>query len=767
MNAVRSSFTSALVLTLALATPAFAQTETPPAVTTGTVEGRVVAEATGSRLTNTEVTIVDLRRRAAVDEAGVFRFEKVPAGAWLLRAAGPAGRGVARVEVAAGETVAVEIVIDLAVSDELVVTASADPRSQLELAQPTTVITGEELDERLEATLGQTLDEQPGVTSTYFGPGASRPVIRGLGGDRIRTLQGGIGSGDAANTSPDHAVSLDPLSAERIEILRGPSTLLYGSSAVGGVVNVLDERIPDYVPERAVSGELQVLGGSVSDERSGAVSLVGGAGRLAWHADYSRRETDDYEIPGRAAVDVDEEHGEEAEPEGVLENSALENESAGFGASYVTERGFLGVSVSGFDTLYGVPGHGHGEKEHGHEEEEERIRIDLDQRRVDLRGETLLASRLFSGLKVRFGTADYEHVELEGEEVGTRFLNDSWEGRFELVQRKRDVGAGALSGSLGMQVSCSDFEAIGEEAFVPPSVTDDWAVFGFQEIERGPLSYQLGLRWENREIDADAGPANAAASRSFDGVSGSLGLVWRFADGYSFTTSLSRTERLPTATELYADGPHAATRAFEIGDPDLDSEESVGLDVSLKGAGERLTGSLSLFYNDFSGYVYESFTGDVEDGLEVVRFVQRDAEFVGAEVDLVFRLAEIGTGHLDLRARGDVVRAELADGTPLPRIPPLRLGAGLTWHQGPWHALAELRWTDDQDRLGANEAPTDGSTVLNASTSYRFFLGATVTDLMLRGTNLTDEEVRNHVSFLKDEVPLPGRDVSLLLRVAF
>lgn len=732
-----------LVLVLASALAARAQTDPPPTAVTGSIAGRVVADATGNRLARTEVSIVDLRRRTAVDDSGVFRFDDVPAGTWLLRADGPAGRGVARVEVTAGVTAEVDVVVDLAVSEEVVVTASADARSQLEVAQPTTVIAGEELDERLDATLGQTLDEQAGVTSTYFGPGASRPVIRGLGGERIRTLQGGLGSGDAAGTSPDHAVSLDPLSAERIEILRGPSTLLYGSSAVGGVVNVLDERIPDYVPERPVSGEAQMLGGSVADERSGAVSLTGGAGRLAWHADASRRETGDYAIPG-----------------GVLESSALENDTVAVGLSWVGTGGFLGISASGFDSLYGVPGHEHhGDEVHdGGGADEAALRIDLEQRRLDLRGETALPGRLFSGVKLRLGAADYAHTELEGAAVGTRFRNDSWEGRLELVQRAR----GGRSGSFGLQLSSSDFAALGAEAFVPPSVTDDRALFAFQEVERGDLSYQLGVRWEGREIDPEGG-----VSRSLDGVSGSLGLVWRFAAGYSLTASLSRTERLPTATELYADGPHAATRAFEIGDPHLGNEESLGLDLSLKAAGARLSGSLNLFYNDFDGYIYESFTGAVEDGLDVVRFAQRDAAFVGGEVDVALRLAEIGGGHLDLRTRGDYVRAELADGTPLPRIPPLRLGAGLTWHQGPWHALAEVRWSDDQRRVGENETPTAGSTVVNASTSYRFVSHGTVTDVMLRATNLTDEEVRNHVSLLKDEAPLPGRDVSLLLRLSF
>lgn len=760
------------------------QTVTPdadPSADTGTVAGRISAETTGKNLSGTQVTLVDLRRRVETAADGSFRFERVPPGDHLLRAAGPAGRALTRVTVEAGKLTTVDLAVDIAVMDEMVVSAGPGARSQLETAQPTSVLSGEELVLRREGTLGETLDDQPGVSSTSFGPGASRPVIRGLGGERIRTLQGGIGSADASNSSPDHAVSVDPLSAERIEILRGPATLLYGSSAVGGVVNVLDARIPDYVPEQPVSGQAEIGGGTAADQRSGAVSLTGGAGTFAWHADYSRRDADDVEVPDEARDEDGESLG------GILENSAVETDSGSVGVSWVTERGYFGVSASGFDTLYGVPGHAHG---HGHEddehgeddhhdegsmhaaveddehddhgeegEEEEDIRIDLEQRRFDLRGEYLLGGGFVEGVKVRFGVADYEHVELEGDEVGTRFLNDSWEGRLELVQRRR----GDWDGSLGLQASSSDFSAIGEEAFVPPSVTDSLAVFAFQELEKGPLTWQFGLRWEAQDVD----PEGALPRRSFDGVSGSLGLVWELAGDSSLTASLSRTERLPTATELFADGPHAATRAFEIGDPDLDPETSLGFDLSLKTGSERVSGAVNLFVNRFDGFIYEAFTGLQEDGLEVVRFVQEDAEFLGAEVDLLWRLAEVGGGHFDLRTRADYVRAELDDGSALPRITPLRLGLGLSYHRGPWHGLVEVRRVQEQDRVGEEETPTDGYTLLNAALTYRLFVGEVVTDVVLRGSNLTDELARNHVSFLKEEAPLPGRDLSLILRLAF
>lgn len=763
-----------LCLSLLPAAAAVAQAAATPGAS-GAVVGRVVAPS-GEGVGGTQVTVVGLRRQATTSADGAFRFGAVPPGHYLVRAESPIGHGVAHAEVGVGETVAVTITLELEIRDEVVVSAAADPRSQLEVVQPTTVLLGEELDLRREATLGETLDEQAGVSSTSFGAGASRPVIRGLGGDRIRVLTGGLGSADASNTSPDHAVSIDPLSAERVEVLRGPSTLLYGSSAVGGIVNVLDRRIPDYLPEEGVSGRVEIAGGTVAGERSGGASLEGrGSGRLAWHADYLRRKTGDYDIPGFAEADHDDEAHEEGEHEdeeeafGVLPNSAIDSESGAVGASWVTERGFFGVSFSGLDSFYGVPGHHHEEEEHedeeeGHEEEEEEdVRVDLSQRRFDFRGETVARFGPFRGAKVRLGAADYEHRELEGGEVGTRFTNDSWEGRVELVQRTAETGAGALTGSLGLQASRSDFVAAGDEAFVPPSVTDTAAVFAFEEIARGPLRLQLGLRWETSDVD----PAGALPSRSFDGLSGSAGVVWELRDDLSLTASLSSTERLPTANELFADGPHAATRTFEIGDPDLEIEDSLGFDVTLKASRERFRGEVAAFVNRFDGFIFESFTGEVREGLEVVNFVQSDAEFTGVEVDTSFVLFERDDRHLDLLVRGDWVRAELADGSPLPRIPPVRASLGLSYHQDRWRGLVEARRVEEQDRVAANETPTDGHTLLNAMLGYRFFTDRLVTDVILRGTNLTNEEARNHVSLLKNEVPQPGRNLSLILRVSF
>lgn len=736
----------------------------------GTIEGRV-ATSDGGVVEDAEVLVAELRRRTLVGADGTFRFEGVPAGTYLLEAVSARyGNAVDRVTVAAGGTAQVELVLDLTVHrDEILVTASPDVRSRYEVAQPTSVMSREELQERVQPTLGETLSNEPGVTSTFFGQGASRPVIRGLGGDRIRVLDSGVGAGDASTTSPDHAVSIDPLSAERIEVLRGPATLLYGSSAVGGVVNVIDNRIPDELPGEAFGGTVELRGGTVSDERGGFGQLGGGVGRFAWHVDFLKRATDDYEIPGfaesRAVREAEEEGGQDEGEEafGFVPNSATESESGAVGFSYVGDHGFLGVSASGLETLYGIPGGAHAHEGDESEEgaEEEAIRIDLEQRRYDLRGSVTRPLGIFRGVNVRFGVTDYEHRELEGAEVGTRFLNDSWEGRIELLQN----ALGPLSGSLGFQALSRDFEAIGEEAFVPPTQTDSWAVFAFEELERGPWRFQFGGRYENQDVTAET---EGLDHRSLSGLSGSLGIVWQADEDYSVGVSLARSTKLPNAEELFSNGPHIATRAFEIGDPNLKEETSLGVDVTLRKSNGPLTGELTFFTNRFDDYIFESATGEEEDGLRVFRYVQRDTEFQGAELTGVWELFHGEPKHLDLEFGADFVRAELRDtGEPLPRIPPRRYRLGFHYRGERLTGRIEGVRAEEQDRVSRFETPTEGYTLLNASVGYRFLTDVAVYDLLLRGTNLTDEEARSHVSFLKDFVPLPGRDVSLSLRVTF
>lgn len=793
MNQLRHPFPLSLLLaflSLAPTTPASQpagdaapppSSASPAAGANGAIEGQVKG-SDGEPIAGAQVILVDLRRRVETGADGSFRFDGVPAGSFLIEVEGPDGAATSRVAVDQGATSRADLALEVVHhSDEVVVTGGL-VRSQLELAQATNILHDEDLAFRVQATLGETLAQQPGISSTSFGAGASRPVIRGLGGDRVRMLQGGIDSGDVSSTSPDHAVTAEPMLSERIEVLRGPSTLLYGSSAIGGVVNVIDGSIPEEQVGVPLTGHVELNGNTVADEKAAAVVTEGSAGAWVWAASGLYRDTGNYEIPGFAEAGHDhgehEQHeGEEHEDEeifGVLPNSDLETRTANFGISrFFGGSGYAGISYSAYDSEYGIPaGHEHGEHEHegeeGHEgehaEEEGGVRIDMKRRRFDLRAEITRPIGPFQGMRFRFGSVDYEHAELEGaaREVGTTFYNDQIEGRIELVQAVR----GPFSGSLGLQVASRDLEAIGEEAFIPPVKNDSFAFFTFQEVARleGKLRFQLGARFERQDNDV---AVTGLEDRSFDGFSGSLGLVFQPSDDYAFAASLASSTKLPNGEELYAFGPHFATNVFEVGDIGLGKERSLGLDLALRKTSGRVKGELSFFYNQFSDFIYQDFTGEEEEGLPIVRNTQADADFYGAELTARALLVDAGENHLDLILGGDLVRAELDHGGYLPRIPPSRLNLGLHFHRASWHFYGEVWEVADQDRVAENETPTAGYTQVNAGADYRWIHGNYVYDFILRARNLTDEEIRNHVSYLKDAAPLPGRDLSLSVRFTF
>jgi iron complex outermembrane receptor protein len=532
-------------------------------------------------------------------------------------------------------------------------------------------------------------------------------------------------------------VTSDPFSAESIEILRGPATLLYGSSAIGGVVNVIGESIPHSVPDQAVTGHVDLRGSSNADERAGGVSLGGGGGALAWHLNGFKRETDDYESGA-----------------GLVVNSDLEVHGGSGGVSVVGRDGFLGVSATQFKSKYGNPA-------------EEIVHLEMDQKRYDLEGEWNHGFGPFRGARLRVGHNDYEHTEFEGEEVGTAFFDDGTEGRIELLHPQ----LGLFSGSVGLQYKQRDFEAVGEEAFVQPTSTDTWAAFLLEEVGSGAFRFQFGLRYDNQDTSVEAPDL---PDRSFAATSGSAGFVWN-QPGYGVGLTLSRSAKLPNAVELYANGPHIATLAFEIGNPDLKEEIGLGGDLTLRKTAGRARGEVSLFANRIDDYIFEQFTGELEgeeggdeEPLRVIRFAQRDAEFRGAEGRLNLELVHSEPHHLSLDLGADYVRAKLRDtGEPLPRIPPLRYSAGLRYASTHWGAGVEWRRAEEQDRVAEAETKTPGYDLVNANLSYRAFWGGQIHDFVLRGSNLNDELARNHVSFLKDVAPLPGRDVSLSYRLSF
>ena len=676
-------------------------------------------------------------------------------------------------------------------SENIVVTAPF--LRELDLLAGKSVMTGEELQDEVRAQIGETLTSLPGVSATSFSPGSSRPVLRGFQGERVRVLTDGIGAIDASNTSADHAVTIDPLSAERIEVLRGPAVLLFGSQASGGVVNVIDHRIPREIPNNGYHVDLVGGYGTAANDRSlgAAVDLALGNSGFVVHADGSWRKTGDLRTGGYvlspelraeqfeiAAEELAEGHVEEAEEalalagrRGKIPNSAVEQTSGGIGLSYVSDKFTIGASIGRFESDYGVPlrpgaGHGHGEEEEealasaaeeGHGDVPVSIR--LDQTRYDLRAEYRFDSGFLDNVRLRAGIADYEHTEFEGDEVGTVFKSDGLEGRLELTQRAR----GGWRGASGVQYFERDLEAIGEEAFVPPNSTSQLGLFTVQEYEFGPFGIEGGARFEHSEQRDKA----AGITREFDTLSFAAGGYYEPRRGVKLGLNLARTARAPAAEELFSFGPHVATQAFEIGDPDLKSEKSVGAEAYVRV--ERAAWSLSAtaFSTWFDDFIYQDATGEEEDELPVFQYFQRDARFTGFEIEASARLFEAGGFRFVVDGVADYVRAKLKGGDNVPRIPPLRLLGGLEAQSDKLDGRVEVEWTADQKRNAAFETETDGFTLVNASLAWRPWGKARETTILLSANNIFDVEARRHASFTKDFVPLAGRDIRLSARLSF
>ena len=612
------------------------------------------------------------------------------------------------------------------------------------LTQSVAILEGDVLENRLEGTLGETLAGLPGIFSTFFGPGASRPIIRGQSGDRVRILVGGIGSIDASTVSPDHAVAGESLSIERIEVIRGPSTLLYGPNAIGGVVNILDGRIPTAIPENGISGAARVHYGSVADERAVAASITAAAAdNIALHLDGFHRQSGDYHVPRDA-----HEEGEKR-----IDNSDVKARGGNVGLSWIGDGSFLGLSASLNGSNYGVPGEDH-HGEEGHQDEP--IRIDLDQTRVDMMAGVDTDFLIFQQVKLRFGWADYEHTELEGDEIGTVFTNRGWEGRLDLVQND----SGSWSGGMGFQMKRRDFAAIGDEAFTPPSVTEQWGVFMAEEVDLAPFLLQGGLRYDQTSIKADTDPE----TKEFNQFSAALGAIWSLSDTLDLIINTSRTERAPTAEELFSNGAHLATQTFELGNPNLGKETAWSAEAGIRVASDAFHIEAYVYYTRYADYIHQADTDLIEEGLPILRYEGADATFKGFEIEAAYDLSDAWA----LRAQADLVRAKLRHtGDYLPRIPPFSLTAGLDYSDDRWDFGAEVVVVDGQNKVAASERTTAGHTFVNAYITWRPMANNPDISLNLRGKNLLNEAGFNHASFIKREAPLPGRDIQLSFRVRF
>jgi iron complex outermembrane receptor protein len=656
--------------------------------------------------------------------------------------------------------------------EEIVVTANPLRSSALDLAQSAIVLAGDDLARSIGSSLGESLATQPGVTASYFGPKASRPVIRGLSGERVLMLLDGVSALDVSNLSPDHSVSVEPLLADQIEILKGPTTLLYGSGAVGGVVNTVDGRIPMRKDRAPIEGGLELRGDTASEERSIAGRLDGAVGSFAWHVDGYSRDTDDIEIPGldwsSALIREQEAAGEPIEAtRGYVPNTDSESDGLTAGFAWLGEHSLVGFAWGRAETNYGLPGPGeHADEEEfaasgvvalAEEEEDEAVRIDQTADRYDFKLEWRELGGLLDSVGLRAAYTDYEHDELEGDEVGTSFEQTGLDTRLHLGHRP----IAGWTGTLGVQYTDVDLEAVGAEAYIPPAQTTGLAAFLVEQQQFGDWTVDVGGRLEQQEIDV------ATAARDYDGTafSAAAGLLWEFKPGLAFALHLTHSERHPQAAELYSDGPHLAVRRYEIGDERLDIETANTLDFGLRRTGD-VTWRASIFYSKFDDYVFPLDTGAEEDGLPVFVYRQDDATFYGAEGEIELPIRQGPDRAVSAHFGADYVRGKLDNGGNLPQMPPLRVTASLEYDAGPLHSALGLAWYDEQDKLARNELPTDSYPLVDFEVSYRWERWKPGVLLFVRGSNLLDEEARRHASPLKDYVPLPGRSFLLGVRLA-
>ncbi|MCW8876403.1 MAG: TonB-dependent receptor [Kangiellaceae bacterium] len=752
------------------------------------VEGEVKG-ADGNVLSKVVLKVKGHGIQTTTDENGMFKLDLEP-GRYVLDVKGGSDAHFHQEIVVSEAKSGQKLTITL--QDEpghkLIIRANPLDHTALNMATPTILMSGEELMLKRSSTLGEILQFEPGLSMSSFGPAVARPVIRGLGGSRVQIANNQMIVQDASTTSADHDVGVEPLLAEQIEVVKGPATMLYGSGAIGGIVNVTDKKInADQLD--GVSGGIEMrLGDGATGEQSMVFALDAGNGDWNFHLDGFDSQTDDLEIPGSAESErlhelheEEEEHEgeehEEHEEEGVLENSSVENKGGSIGLTSIGEWGHFGAAVSFTDKFYGVPGHAHheeeleGEGEEAHEEHHEAgVFIDMEQTRYDLQAQFNLSDK-FDHWFVGYSRTDYEHMELEGDEIGTHFDNQAWEFK-SYVKHNQWNG---WRGVWGTQVTKRTFIALGEEAFVPPSQTKNNAIFLLEEKEYGDFKWELGLRWEDQKIEADG-----YADLDTHGVSFSSGLIYSLEKHNKIAFNFSRAVRFASVEELYSDGPHIATRSFEIGNRDLDKETSNNFDVSYRFEVEKLRGEVNLYWNKFNDYIYgevvasdnacvstEAAEEAEHDELQLVCYQQQDADFKGLEFQLDYELGSVSGHDFTLGFVADYIKAELDDGGDVPRIPPMKYGLVLNHEMNGFSSQLSWMSFDDQDKIGAGELETDGFDMLDLELVYNTSFGEDDLVVFLKGKNLLDEEARDHTSFLKDLAPRAGKNFVLGARYTF
>ena len=645
------------------------------------------------------------------------------------------------------------------------VVVTGNPLRSDTLTTPSSVLSGDALVLKRGSSLGDTLGSLPGVSSTYFGPNANRPVIRGQDGDRVRMLSNAGASLDASALSFDHAVPIDPLVVERIEVLRGPAALLYGGSAVGGVVNAIDNRIPRG-KEDAVNGAAEVRLGGPANERGASALVEGGGGGFAWHVDAFGRKTDDLRVPTfDRPVD-----GGGTERRNRIVNSASSAKGGAVGGSLVWDHGYLGASADTYRNDYGTVA-------------EEDVTIQMKRDKLALAGEVRDLGGPFKLVRGQMQHNDYRHAEVEGTgEVGTTFKNKGTDGRLEAEHVSVPLAGGTLRGVLGVQGEDTRFSALGEEAFVPTTRTEQGALFAFEELAFDRLSLTAGARVERTRIASEGDGPDVVEerfgdpqTRRFTAGSMALGASWKLSQQWQLLGNLARTERAPTYYELFANGVHVATAAYERGDTELGKERSTNVDVAVQWKEGAHHFKVGAWNSRFTNYIAllrtgePDFVNDEGESFPVYGFAGVPARLYGLEAEGQWRVLD-GPQQVDVDGKFDLVRAEnRSTGEPLPRIAPARLTLGTTYTLAGWSARAEVQRVARQTRVPSDDVPTDGYTLVNLSASYKLRLSSADALLFARLDNVGNKLAYNAatINTVRDLAPLPGRRLMAGVRVAF
>jgi iron complex outermembrane receptor protein len=645
-------------------------------------------------------------------------------------------------------------------------------------SHPITLLKGDELRNKVGSTLGETLQNELGVTNQSFGSGVGIPVIRGQSGSRVKVLQNSLGNNDASSLSADHATGVDPIIAERIEVLRGPSTLLYGSGAMGGIVNVIDNRIPETLFDKAIGGAGEQRYDSATDETSSALKLEGGKDHFAYHVDGFYRDAGNTSIGGMA---IDEARARQHDPsfnavpagelqnsDGFIDNTQTRTRGGSAGFSMIGDSGLAGAAINQLEKNYGIPPDGHGETP---------VHVEMKQTKYDFKSQLNNPFAFVEKAKLKFGYTDYAHTEFDGNIAGTTFLNQTYESRFELehtplIQNNKGI--------LGFQSSNGEFVGLGEEGkIVPKSNIDTYGLFNVESLKAGAMTYEMGGRIESTQITPDG-----RADVSYIPLSGSLSASWDVNSQNKLGLAFTHSQRAPQIQELFSDGFHHATRSYEIGNANLKKELSNNLDLSYQFDASWVRADVNLFHNWVSDYIYQQRDAaqlfNAEDGefiandsdcaecFPLLHSQQKAAIFKGFEAKTVFPLMDNKLGLVDLTLFGDYTRGTFDNGGDVPRMPPLRYGVQVSYDKNEWSSNVRLTRGEAQTNAGENETTTPAYLLLNLGTQYKIAHFAQ-SDILLfaKGKNLLDENIRSSVSYLRNFSPEMGRSAEVGIRVSY